>query len=277
MDMEHKANNESDIVMHLEALSPACRLDRQLSDSSDPASVRGKIRAMPSILAIDTSSEFASVALLHGDTVLSRLASGPQTHSQTLLPMVQQVLQEAGISLADCAAIAFGAGPGSFTGVRTACGVAQGLAFGADRPVVAISTLEAMAQACHESTGATAVLALLDARMGEVYWAQYRFTPTPEVVIAPCLSAPDGVQPIGAVTACGNGLSAYADAFAGRPFMQDARADLMPHAAQVATLARLALAAGAQVTARDAQPIYLRNKIALTTAERLLKSQQVSA
>ncbi|MEB0133892.1 tRNA (adenosine(37)-N6)-threonylcarbamoyltransferase complex dimerization subunit type 1 TsaB [Actimicrobium sp. CCC2.4] len=236
---------------------------------------------MPSILAIDTSSEFASVALLHGDTVLSRLASGAQTHSQTLLPMVQQVLQEAGISLADCAAIAFGAGPGSFTGVRTACGVAQGLAFGADRPVVAISTLEAMAQACHESTGASAVLALLDARMGEVYWAQYRFTPTLtptlEVVIAPCLSAPDGVQPIGIVTACGNGLSAYAEAFAGRPFMQDAHADLMPHAAQVASLARLALVAGAQVAARDAQPIYLRNKIALTTAERLLKSQQVSA
>lgn len=232
---------------------------------------------MPTLLAIDTSSEFASVALLYGTTVLSRLASGPQTHSQTLLPMVQQVLQEAGLRLADCTAIAFGAGPGSFTGVRTACGVAQGLAFGADRPVVAISTLEAMAQACHESTGATAVLALLDARMGEVYWAQYRFTPTLEIVIAPCLSAPADVAPIGAVTACGNGLSAYATQFAGQPFIHDARPDLMPHANQVASLARQALAAGLQVAARDAQPIYLRNKIALTTAERLLKSQQVTS
>ena len=231
---------------------------------------------MPTILAIDTSSESASVALLHGSAVLSRLASGSQTHSQTLLPMVQHVLQEAGLGLADCAAIAFGAGPGSFTGVRTACGVAQGLAFGADRPVVPISTLEAMALACHERTGANAVLAMLDARMGEVYWAQYSFKPMCETVIAPCLSAPEHVLPIGVVTACGNGVTAYAEQFASRPFMRDARADLMPHAAQIASLARLALAAGLQVAARDAQPIYLRNKIALTTAERLLKSQQVT-
>lgn len=235
------------------------------------------MRVMPTILAIDTSSESASVALLHGSTVLSRLVSGSQTHSQTLLPMVQNILEEARLGLADCAAIAFGAGPGSFTGVRTACGVAQGLAFGANRPVIAISTLEAMALSCHESTGASDVLALLDARMGEVYWAQYRFRPTFEIVIAPTLSAPGGVQPIGVVTACGNGLSAYVAEFAGRQFMQDARADLMPHAAQVATLARVALAAGSQVSPRDAQPIYLRNKIALTTAERLLKSQQVPA
>ena len=247
-----------------------------MSYSTGIATARGKMRVMPTILAIDTSSESASVALLHGSAVLSRLAIGPQTHSQTLLPMVQQVLQEAGLGLADCSAIAFGAGPGSFTGVRTACGVAQGLAFGVDRPVVAVSTLEAMALACHEQTGAGAVLAMLDARMGEVYWAQYRFTPTCEIVIAPCLSAPDRVLPIGAVTACGNGVSAYAAQFATRLFMQDARADLMPHAAQIGSLARLALAAGLQVAARDAQPIYLRNKIALTTAERLLKSQQVT-
>ncbi|MFT5959951.1 MAG: tRNA threonylcarbamoyladenosine biosynthesis protein TsaB [Burkholderiaceae bacterium] len=247
-----------------------------MSDSSDPPVARGKIRSMPTILAIDTSSESATVALLCGSTVLSRLASGPQTHSQTLLPMVQQVLQEAGLGLADCAAIAFGAGPGSFTGVRTACGVAQGLAFGADLPVVAINTLEAMALACHERTGASDVLALLDARMGEVYWAQYRFTPTREIITAPCLSAPDGVLPVGAVIACGNGLSAYATQFAGQPLMQDACPDVMPHATQVATLARLALAAGSQVAARDARPIYLRNKIALTTAERLLKSQQAA-
>lgn len=250
---------------------------RDLSDSPDATGARGKMRAMPTILAIDTSCDSASVALLHGSTVLSRLAVGAQTHSQTLLPMVQQLLQEAGLGLADCAAIAFGAGPGSFTGVRTACGVAQGLAFGADRPVIAISTLEAMALACHESTGASAVLALLDARMGELYWAQYRFQPAFEIVIAPRLSAPGAVQPIGVVTACGNGLSAYATEFAGGLFMQDARADLMPHAIQVASLARLALAAGSQVAARDAQPIYLRNKIALTTAERLLKSQQAPA
>lgn len=275
--MEQRANNEK----HHRNASRCFFTSVQgrtghLSDSTDLDTARGKISVMPTILAIDTSSESASVALLHGSTILSRLAGGVQTHSQTLLPMVQHVLHEAGLGIADCTAIAFGAGPGSFTGVRTACGVAQGLAYGADRPVVAISTLEAMALACHEQTGASAVLAMLDARMGEVYWAQYRFTPSLEIVIAPCLSAPDGVLPVGAVTACGNGVSAYSEQFVSRLFMQDARADLMPHAAQVASLARLALAAGSQVAPRDAQPIYLRNKIALTTAERLVKSQQAA-
>jgi tRNA threonylcarbamoyladenosine biosynthesis protein TsaB len=91
---------------------------------------------MPTILAIETSSELASCALLHGERVSSRDSSGVRTHSQSILPMVQSLLDEAGIKLSDCDAIAYGCGPGSFTGVRTACGVAQGLAFGAALPVV---------------------------------------------------------------------------------------------------------------------------------------------
>src|SRR3954471_16648373 len=130
---------------------------------------------MPTILAIETSSELASVALLRGETVISRVSSGVRTHSQSVLPMIQELLAEAAIALKDCDAIAFGSGPGSFTGVRTACGIAQGLAFGLDKPVVPIVTLQAMALACHKASGASDVLAVLDARMGEVYWAQYRF------------------------------------------------------------------------------------------------------
>src|SRR5450759_3407814 len=130
---------------------------------------------MSIIIAIETSTELASAALLHGDQVLTREVSGVQTHSQTILPMVQSLLAQAGISLAQCDAIAFGAGPGSFTGVRTACGIAQGLAFGLDLPVLPIVTLLAMAQACRESGLASDVLCVLDARMGEVYWAQYRY------------------------------------------------------------------------------------------------------
>jgi tRNA threonylcarbamoyladenosine biosynthesis protein TsaB len=232
---------------------------------------------MPIILSLETSSDIASVALLHGDVLQSLQAAGAQSHSQTLLPMVAQLLADANLTLAQCDAIAFGAGPGSFTGVRTACGVAQGLAFGADRPVLAISTLEAMALACHDATGAPAVLAVLDARMGEVYWAQYQFSPSLQVVLAPRLSAPQAVQPNGRVTACGNGLTACAAQFVEAGFSQGARADLMPHATQVALLGRAALAAGLQVAARDAQPLYLRNQVALTIAERLLKSQQVAA
>ncbi|SFM17660.1 tRNA (adenosine(37)-N6)-threonylcarbamoyltransferase complex dimerization subunit type 1 TsaB [Rugamonas rubra] len=223
---------------------------------------------MPIILAIETSSELASCALLRDDVVLSRESSGVRTHSQAILPMVQELLAEAGIALADCAAIAYGSGPGSFTGVRTACGIAQGLAFGANLPVVPVVTLDAMALACHQQSAAADILAVLDARMGEVYWAQYHYADGLRAVLAPALSAPEAVAPQGSPAACGNGLSAYAEAFAGRDFAAAAQPLVMPHAVQIAQLARLALAAGATVTAAEAQPLYLRNKIAFTSAER---------
>ncbi|MYN44640.1 tRNA (adenosine(37)-N6)-threonylcarbamoyltransferase complex dimerization subunit type 1 TsaB [Pseudoduganella sp. FT93W] len=224
---------------------------------------------MPIILAIETSSELASCALLRGESVLSRVSSGVRTHSQSVLPMIQELLAEAGIALCDCDAIAFGSGPGSFTGVRTACGVAQGLAFGASLPVVPVVTLDAMALACHQQHAARDVLTVLDARMGEVYWAQYRFGAdgSPQAVLAPVLSAPAAVQPQGTPLACGNGLSAYAEAYAETPLARGDAA-IMPHAVQIAQLAALAFAAGQTVTAADAQPLYLRNKIAYTQAER---------
>lgn len=226
---------------------------------------------MPTILAIETSSELASVALLHHDQIIVHEAAGVQTHSQTLLPMVQALLAQAGIGLTQCDAIAFGAGPGSFTGVRTACGAAQGLAFGLDLPVVPIVTLQAMAQACRDACGAADVLVVLDARMEEVYWAQYRFQEGWQTVTEPTLSAPSAVAAIGPVLACGNGLIAYASAFDASPFAGNTQTDTMPHARQIAQLAQHELAAGRAVNARDAQPIYLRNKVALTTVERLAK------
>jgi tRNA threonylcarbamoyladenosine biosynthesis protein TsaB len=227
---------------------------------------------MSIILAIETSSELASCALLSGDTLLARSSSGVRTHSQSILPMVQELLAEAGIALRDCDAIAFGAGPGSFTGVRTACGIAQGLAFGAGLAVVPVVTLPAMAQACREQSGATEVLAVLDARMGEVYWAQYRYAAGGwQTVAPPALCAPAGVAPVATavpLAACGNGFTAYPEAFAGRDFAAGALAAIMPHARQVAQLAALELAAGGGVAPADAQPLYLRNKIAFTSAER---------
>jgi tRNA threonylcarbamoyladenosine biosynthesis protein TsaB len=225
---------------------------------------------MPIILAIETSSELASCALLNGDTVIARETSGVRTHSQSVLPMVQELLREAGISLAACDAVAFGAGPGSFTGVRTACGVAQGLAYGAGLPVVALVTLEAMAEACRARSGATEVLAVLDARMGEVYWAQYRYAGGWQVVSGPVLSGPGAVAPQAAagLVACGNGFAAYPEAFAGQDFAQAALHDVMPHARELALLAAPALAAGEAVPADQAQPLYLRNKVAYTSAER---------
>src|SRR6185312_11965616 len=128
---------------------------------------------MLTILAIESSGESASAAVLLNGKVIVRHASGVQNHSQSILPMVQDVLRQADIGLDQCDAVAFGAGPGSFTGVRTACGVAQGLAFGAGLRVVPIVTLHAMAQRCRDMTRATDIRAVLEARMGEVYWAQY--------------------------------------------------------------------------------------------------------
>lgn len=225
---------------------------------------------MSTILAIETSSELASCALLRGDLIISRDSSGVRTHSQSILPMVLSMLAEAGISLRDCDAIAYGAGPGSFTGVRTACGIAQGLAFGASLPVVPVITLDAMALACRQQHGAADILAVLDARMGEVYWAQYRYADGAlHTVQAPALSAPEQVAPHDdAVLACGNGIGAYEDAFAARPWAAGARRQIMPHAIGIGQLARIALAAGAFVDAAAAQPLYLRNKIAYTSAER---------
>ncbi|MDB5838825.1 MAG: tsaB [Herminiimonas sp.] len=226
---------------------------------------------MPIILAIETSSELASVALLQDEQIRTRESSTVQTHSQTMLPMVQSVLAEAGITLAQCDALAFGVGPGSFTGVRTACGIVQGLAFGAALPVIPIVTLHAMAQACHEASGATDVLAVLDARMGEVYWAQYRYAGGWDTIVEPTLSTAGAIMPVGAVIACGNGLSAYPAAFEDRIPAADRYPEVMPHAAQIARLARVAYAGGDTLAARDAQPLYLRNRVALTTAERMAK------
>ncbi len=227
---------------------------------------------MSIILSIETSTEVASAALLSGDRIFSRESPGVHTHSETILPMVQALLLEAGTTLAQCDAIAFGVGPGSFTGVRTACGVVQGLAFGVDLPVVPVVTLEAMAQACYESCGAQNVLAVLDARMGEVYWAQYRYADDGwQAVTAPTLSAAEQVAPVGDVIACGNGLEAYAAAFSGRAFAGSLPL-IMPSARQIAVLGRAAFARGGAVPLEQAQPFYLRNKIAFTTAERLAKA-----
>lgn len=231
---------------------------------------------MSTILAIETSSELASCALLNGDHVIARSTSGVRTHSQSVLPMVQELLREAGLALTDCDAIAFGAGPGSFTGVRTACGVAQGLAFGANLPVLPLVTLEAMAEACRARTGANEVLAVLDARMGEVYWAQYRHDAARGAwteVAAPALCAPQDLAPLPAevLAACGNGFSAYPEAFAGKAFAAGALDDILPHARELALLGAPALAAGLGVPPAQAQPLYLRNKVALTTAERELR------
>lgn len=222
---------------------------------------------MAYILALETSTEHASVALLRGQQISTRESVGAQMHSQTVLALLQELLLEADITLAQCDALAFGAGPGSFTGVRTACGLAQGLAFGANVPVVPVVSLLAMAEAARAAGAGDDILAVLDARMGEVYWAQYRFEEEWQTIVPPVLSKAAEVKPQGLVAVCGNGLAAYAEEFT--PLgMAKLYAGIMPHAAHVARLAASAVHNGGSMHARDAQPLYLRNKVALTVKER---------
>lgn len=223
---------------------------------------------MTRILAIETSTEVATAAILADGGLFVRELSGVQTHSQGILPAIQALLVEAGVRLQDCDAIAFGCGPGAFTGIRTACGIVQGLAYGADLPVVPVVSLLAMAEAAREEVTGNEYVCILDARMNEVYWAQYCYEETGWTeVSAPALAGLDAA--LAAITlenpllVLGNGLvlpEAVQARYRSLP--------CMPHAKQVGILGRLDFAAGHGLPADQAQPLYLRNKIALTTAER---------
>ncbi len=226
---------------------------------------------MPTIISLDTSSDIASVALLHQGRIHTVSHEGFSTHSMTVLPMLQSLLEAEKLVLADCDAIAFGCGPGSFTGLRTACGVVQGMAFGLDMPVIPITTLEAMAESCRRKTGSAHVLPLLDARMHEVYWAEYAYQDDNwQTVTEPQLSPVSAITPKNpTVTYCGNGLTAYPDDLGS--LIANARQvpDIFPDAESIAVLAAALFKQGRTVPVEKVQPLYLRNKVALKTAERL--------
>jgi tRNA threonylcarbamoyladenosine biosynthesis protein TsaB len=233
---------------------------------------------LPIILSIETSSERASAALLVGQHLTQHHTDGVTSHSHAILPMVQALLSDAGLCLADCDAIAYGEGPGSFTGVRTACGVVQGMAYGADLPVIPVITLLAMAEACRRATGATHIVTALDARMGEVYWAHYRYNVSEagtggwHTESAPALCAPAelalALALLPDVQLAGNGFLAYPTQFCLSSAVFAAVYPGVPEAGAVAWLAESDLKAGRTIPAEQAQPLYLRNKIAMTTAER---------
>ena len=223
---------------------------------------------MTILLAIETSTEMASVALLSKNDLIYRELSGVQTHSQGVLPAIQALLRAAGIGLKQCDAIAFGCGPGAFTGVRTACGIVQGLAFGAELPILPIVSLHAMAEAARATQTETDFVCVLDARMGEVYWAHYRFlNQSWQQIMGPALSTSALVLAYAnlhaEVLVVGNGIAQTIE------FTKNKIISKMPHAEQIARLALLDYSMGQGLVAEMAQPLYLRNKIALTTAERM--------
>jgi tRNA threonylcarbamoyladenosine biosynthesis protein TsaB len=221
------------------------------------------------ILALDTSTEYLSLALQFKGQLYARHLHAGQSHSQRILPLLRELLDEAGTGMHDLQGIAFGAGPGSFTGLRIGCGVAQGLAFGAGLPVVGVSTLMALA----EASGQTRVIACLDARMGEVYHAVYeRVDAGWKAQAEPGLYKPDAVPAVegGDWTGAGSGWAAYGDVLAAQYGQQISlvQADSSPEAVAMLRLAEPEFAAGHGTSAAEAAPVYIRNRVALKTSER---------
>jgi tRNA threonylcarbamoyladenosine biosynthesis protein TsaB len=225
------------------------------------------------ILAFDTSTEYCSAALLIDQQINFEEVHAGQHHSELILPMISRLLEKSSLDIKQLDGIAFGKGPGSFTGLRIACGVAQGLALGADLPVLGITTLQAMAAAVKGEN----VIACLDARMSEVYCGAYkRSAENWETVIEPGLFSPQNMPllPNGQWTACGNGFEVYREILQQHYQNQITEIDriIFPHAREIAQLALPLFEKGLGVDAADALPLYLRNKVALTTQERLRQS-----
>jgi tRNA threonylcarbamoyladenosine biosynthesis protein TsaB len=221
------------------------------------------------LLALETSTPYCSVAVSAGGQVFSRHFEAGQRHAELALEVVDELLREAGIRVAELNGIAFGEGPGSFTGLRIACGLAQGLALARSLPVLGIGTLEALA----EEAGAPRVIACLDARMGEVYHAAYERTGTGlNARSAPGVYRPEAVPSAvdGGWTGCGSGFAAHGAALQARlgEALQTVRPDVAPTAVAMLRLARPRFERGEGGDAASAAPIYLRDKVALKTSER---------
>ncbi|MBC9251956.1 tRNA N6-adenosine(37)-N6-threonylcarbamoyltransferase complex dimerization subunit TsaB [Pseudomonas alcaligenes] len=224
---------------------------------------------MTTLLALDTATEACSVALLHDGKVLSHYEVIPRLHAQRLLPMIQTLLGEAGVALSALDAIAFGRGPGAFTGVRIAIGVVQGLAFALDKPVLPVSNLAILAQRALREHGAEQVAAAIDARMDEVYWGCYRAEQGEmrlqgvEAVLPPeQASLPRGAT--GDWFGAGTGWGSYAARLAPSTVAQDGA--MLPHAEDLLRLAGFAWARGEGLPADQAQPVYLRDQVATPKA-----------
>jgi len=229
-------------------------------------------RFILNILALETSTEWCSATVHIDGNVLAQEELAGQRHSELILPIVDRLLHEAGVQLAAFDAIAFGAGPGSFTGVRIACGVAQGLAFAAGVPVACVSTLLAVAQ----GSATDRVVVCLDARMGEVYCGAFQREATHEprwsVVHPPQLCLPSAApQLVGqGWVGAGSGFAVHGAALAERygGTLSAMLPELHPRASDIAALALGMVREGLTVPAEDAAPVYLRDRVALTVDER---------
>jgi len=228
------------------------------------------------LLAIDCSTERMSVALAQGDRRWTHEGAGGAQASATLIPAIMGLLDEAQLPLKELDAIAFGQGPGAFTGLRTACAVAQGLALGAKLRLLPIDSLLMLAHAALSThPQSSRILSVLDARMGQVYAAAYEHGPegwrclqVPFLSQPEALVLPPGWQEQGFVLAS-NAHATYPDAFASTLSQGGVVIEAWPQAEVMLDLAALAYARGDSVSPAEALPLYVRDKVALTSAERL--------
>lgn len=223
------------------------------------------------ILAIETSTEACSAALLNGSEIFERYQLAPRGHGDLILQMATDVLAESGLSLGQLDAIAFGRGPGAFTGVRITASVTQGIAFAADLPVIPVSTLAALAAGGVRVTGGQRIIAALDARMGEVYWGAFELLGGKLMAqAAEVVSAPDQAPPVagGQWQGIGSGWLTYGEVLMAHYTSQisGVNADLLPHAQDVAQLAVDIWAAGGAVSPEQALPVYLRDNVAVKSS-----------
>jgi len=226
---------------------------------------------MTALLAFDTATEHMSIALrVRGELRVHEAAGGAQA-SATLIPAIMALLADAGVTLRELDAIAFGRGPGAFTGLRTACSVAQGLAFGAGKPVLPIDTLLAVAEDARVGAAPQRIWVAMDARMNEIYAAHYAFDAGHWTTLtAPLLTTPEALNARWASEApdavAGSALSVFASAL--RPGAARLARDALPRASAMLALAQDAWERGGAVDPALALPLYVRDKVAQTTAER---------
>lgn len=216
------------------------------------------------ILALDTATEACSAALYVAGEVSEQFEIAPREHGELILPMIEQLLASAGLDPGQLDAIAFGRGPGAFTGVRIAAGVTQGIAFAAGLPVIAISDLAAVALVAIERHDVQRVLVCMDARMGEVYWAQYS-TARDELHLCGTerLGPPASVQVDDGAFGAGSGWAAYPELSQRLAFgVSEFDAQLLPRASAVARLAVPVLRRGEVLRPEQAVPVYLRDEVA---------------
>lgn len=232
------------------------------------------------LLAIETSTEACSVGLMIDGQIETSHRLAPQQHGALVLSMIDELMSEASIAPAQLDAVVYGRGPGSFTGVRIGVALTQGIALGADLGVIGLSTLHSMAQGVHRIHGDSHIAVSLDARMDEVYFAAFTADETGVVlpVYKECICPPQNVPLLERTQPwvwCGSGAERYVDKIPQTDENQAAlvRMDVWPHAYDMLVLAALQFAANNLMSPEQAMPVYLRDKVAETTAERLVSKQ----